>query len=228
LNLEKNLKQVLENIAFSKKKSRWGQSVELIAATKTREISTIEECCQLGIKTIGENRVQEAEEKFSYFPGFEKIKKRFIGHLQTNKVNKCLNIFDTIDSVDSLKLANKVNKSSKNINKKTECLIEVNTSSEPQKKGFSPKITDELISCFRLTDLNIVGLMTVGPNTNNENNLRSSFILLRELKQQINKELGSTVLTELSMGMTYDYEIAIQEGSTMVRVGTALFGARNY
>ena len=228
MNLEKNLKQVLENIASSKKKSSWGQSVELIAATKTREISTIEECYQLGIKTIGENRVQESEEKFSYFPGFEKIKKRFIGHLQTNKVNKCLNIFDTIDSVDSFKLANKVNKSSKNINKKTECLIEVNTSSEPQKKGFSPKITDELISCFRLKELNIVGLMTIGPNTNNENNLRSSFILLRELKRQINKELGSTVLTELSMGMTNDYEIAIQEGSTMVRVGTALFGARNY
>ena len=228
MNLEKNLKQVLENIASSKKKSRWGQSVELIAATKTREISTIEECFQLGIKTIGENRIQEAEEKFSYFPGFEKIKKRFIGHLQTNKVNKCLNIFDAVDSVDSLKLANKVNKSSKNINKKTECLIEVNTSSEPQKNGFSPKITDELISCFRLTDLNIVGLMTIGPNTNNENNLRSSFILLRELKHQINKELGSIVLTELSMGMTNDYEIAIQEGSTMVRVGTALFGARNY
>ena len=228
MNLEKNLKQVLENIASSKKKSSWGQSVELIAATKTREISTIEECYQLGIKTIGENRVQESEEKFSYFPGFKKIKKRFIGHLQKNKVNKCLNIFDTIDSVDSLKLANKVNKSSKNINKKTECLIEVNTSSEPQKNGFSPKITDELISCFRLTDLNIVGLMTVGPNTNNENNLRSSFILLRELKHQINKELGSTVLTELSMGMTNDYEIAIQEGATMVRVGTALFGARNY
>ena len=228
MNLEKNLKQVLENIASSKKKSSWGQSVELIAATKTREISIIEECCQLGIKTIGENRVQEAEEKFSYFPGFKKIKKRFIGHLQKNKVNKCLNILDTIDSVDSLKLANKINKSSKNINKKTECLIEINTSSEPQKNGFSPKITDELISCFRLTDLNIVGLMTVGPNTNNENNLRSSFILLRELKHQINKELGSTVLTELSMGMTNYYEIDIQEGSTMMRVGTALFGARNY
>ena len=228
MNLEKNLKQVLENIASSKKKSSWGQSVELIAATKTRELSTIEECYQLGIKTIGENRVQESEEKFSYFPGFEKIKKRFIGHLQTNKVNKCLNIFDTVDSVDSLKLANKINKSSKNINKKTECLIEVNTSSEPQKNGFSPKITDELISCFRLTDINIVGLMTVGPNTNNENNLRSAFILLRELKHQINNELGSIVLTELSMGMTNDYEIAIQEGSTMVRVGTALFGARNY
>ena len=99
MSLEKNLQQVLENIESSKKKSSWGQSVELVAATKTREISTIEECYQLGIKTIGENRVQEFEKKFSYFPGFEKIKKRFIGHLQTNKVNKCLNIFDTVDKL---------------------------------------------------------------------------------------------------------------------------------
>ena len=228
MNLEKNLKQVLENIASSKKKSSWGQSVELIAATKTREISTIEECYQLGIKTIGENRVQESEEKFSYFPGFEKIKKRFIGHLQTNKVKKCLNIFDTGDSLDSLKLATRVNKASKNRDKKTEGLIEVNTSGEPQKHGFSPKISDELISCFKLTELNIVGLMTVGPNTTNEKVLRSAFILLRKLKHQINKELGSTVLTELSMGMTSDYGIAIQEASTTVGVGTDSFGARNY
>ena len=228
MSLENNLKQVLEKIEASKKKSNQGQNVELVAATKTREISIIEECYHLGIKTIGENRIQESEKKFSYFPGFEKIKKRFIGHLQTNKVNKCLNLFDTIDSVDSFKLATKINNSSKKINKKTECLIEVNTSGESQKNGFSPKITDELISCFKLTGLNIVGLMTIGPNTNNENDLRSAFILLRKLKHQINNELGSLLITELSMGMTNDYEIAIQEGSTMVRVGTGLFGDRNY
>jgi len=227
LSLENNLKEVLEKIEASKKKSNQGQKVELVAATKTREISIIEECYHLGIKTIGENRIQESEKKFSYFPGFEKIKKRFIGHLQTNKVNKCLNLFDTIDSVDSFKLATKINNSSKKINKKTECLIEVNTSGESQKNGFSPKITDELISCFKLTGLNIVGLMTIGPNTNNESDLRSAFILLRKLKDQINNELGSLLLTDLSMGMTSDYEVAIQEGSTMVRVGTGLFGDRN-
>ena len=228
MSLEKNLKQVLENIESSKNKSQWGQNVELIAATKTQEVSTIKECYKLGIITIGENRVQEFEKKFSYFSGFEKIKKRFIGHLQTNKVNKCLNIFDTVDSLDSLKLATRVNKVSKNIDKKTECLIEVNTSGEPQKHGFSPKISDELISCFNLTELKIVGLMTVGPNTNNEKTLRLAFILLRQLKDKINNELGSVTLTELSMGMTNDYEVAIQEGSTMVRVGTGLFGVRNY
>ena len=228
MSLEKNLKQVLKNIESFKNKSQWGQNVELVAATKTQEVSTIKECYKLGIKTIGENRVQESEKKFSHFPGIEKIKKRFIGHLQTNKVNKCLNIFDTVDSLDSLKLATRVNKASKNIDKKTECLIEVNTSGEPQKHGFSPKISDELISCFKLKDLNIFGLMTVGPNTNNEKTLRSAFILLRQLKDKINNELGSVTLTELSMGMTNDYEVAIQEGSTMVRVGTGLFGVRNY
>ena len=227
MSLENNLKQVLEKIEASKKKSNQGQKVELVAATKPREISIIEECYHLGIKTIGENRIQEFEKKFSYFPGFEKIKKRFIGHLQTNKGNKCLSLFDTIDSVDSFKLATKINKGSKKINKKTECLIEVNTSGESQKNGFSPKITDELISCFKLPALNIVGLMTIGPNTNNESDLRSSFILLRKLKHQINNELGALLLTDLSMGMTSDYEVAIQEVSTMVRVGTGLFGDRN-
>ena len=228
MSLEKNLKQVLENIESSKNKSHWGQNVELIAATKTQEISTIKECYKLGIKTIGENRVQESEKKFSNFSGFEKITKRFIGHLQRNKVKKCLNIFDTVDSLDSLKLATRVNNASKKINIKPECLIEVNTSGEPQKRGFSPKVSDELISCFKLTELKIVGLMTVGPNTNKEKKLRSAFIVLRKLKNQINNELGSATLTELSMGMTNDYEIAIQEGSTMVRVGTGLFGIRNY
>ena len=226
--LEQNLKKVLDKIETAKNKSTWGQQVELIAATKTRSILKIEELYHLGVKTIGENRVQEAESKFLQFPGFESIKKRFIGHLQSNKANKCINLFDTIDSIDSLKLAKKLNKSLNKNGEKIECLIEINTSGEPQKHGFQPQITDDLISCFELSGLNIVGLMTVGPNTKNISTKRGAFILLRKLKNQINNELGSQVIEELSMGMTNDYELAIQEGSTMVRVGTGLFGARNY
>ena len=226
--LEQNLKKVLDKINTAKNKSNWGQQVELIAATKTRDISTIEELYHLGIKTIGENRIQEAESKFLDFPGFEKIKKRFIGHLQSNKVNKCLKFFDTIDSIDTLKLAKKVNNALKKNSEKKECLIEINTSKEPQKHGFQPQITDDLISCFELNGLNIVGLMTVGPNTKNISTKQSAFALLRKLKNQINNELGLQVITDLSMGMTNDYELAIQEGSTMVRVGTGLFGARSY
>jgi len=228
LTLEQNLKIVLDKIEHSKSKSPWGQQVELIAATKTRDILTIEELYHLGIKTIGENRIQEAEKKFTEFPGFENIKKRFIGHLQSNKVNRCLKLFDSIDSIDTIKLAKKTNKALQEVKKKVECLIEINTSGEQQKHGFQPEITNDLISCFELTQLNIVGLMTVGPNTDNELSKRGAFILLRELKNNINNELGFQVLKELSMGMTNDYELAIQEGSTMVRVGTGLFGTRNY
>jgi len=228
LILEQNLKKVLDKINNAKNKSNWGQQVELIAATKTRNISTIKELYNLGVKTIGENRIQEAEKKFLEFPGFENIKKRFIGHLQSNKTNKCLKLFDSIDGIDSLKLAKKVNKALSNKHQNIECLIEINTSGEPQKQGFQPQITDDLISCFELSSLKIVGLMTVGPNTKNISTKKSAFVLLRKLKNQINNELGLQIITELSMGMTSDYELAIQEGSTMVRIGTALFGSRNY
>ncbi len=228
MNLEKNVITVLEKIENAKKESIWEQQVELVAATKTRDILMIEELYQIGVKTIGENRIQEAEKKFIELPSFKNIKKRFIGHLQTNKTNKCLKLFDSIDSVDSLKLAKKINNALINDDRKIECLIEINTSGEPQKHGFQPTITDDLISCFNLINLNIVGLMTVGPNTDNEELKRGSFVLLRNLKSRINSELGFKAIKELSMGMTNDYELAIKEGSTMVRVGTGLFGLRNY
>jgi len=228
LSLERNLKHVLENIEKEKEKSSFNQNVELIAVTKTRPLPTIEECYKLGITNIGENRVQEAAEKFSHFDGFERIKKRFIGHLQTNKVNRCLSLFDTVDSVDSFRLASKINNSAQNKNIKIECLLEINTSAESQKHGFKPKINKDLLSCFDLKNLKIVGLMTIGPNTKDEEKIRKSFSLLRNIKNEINKKLRSYNLTELSMGMSGDYQIAIQEGSTMVRVGTGLFGKREF
>ena len=228
MSLEQNLKDVLNKIKKEKEKSSFKQDVQLIAVTKTRPISIIKECCNLGVRNIGENRVQEAAEKFIHFDGFEKTKKRFIGHLQTNKVNKCLNLFDTIDSVDSYRLASKIDTSARNKNIKIECLLEINTSGEKQKHGFKPEINKELLSCFDLKNLNITGLMTVGPNTQDKNKIRKSFSLLREIKESINKNISTNVLTELSMGMSGDYDIGIQEGSTMVRVGTGLFGKREY
>ena len=228
MSLEQNLKDVLNKIKKEKEKSSFQQDVQLIAVTKTRPISIIKECCNLGVRNIGENRVQEAAEKFIHFDGFEKTKKRFIGHLQTNKVNKCLNLFDTIDSVDSYRLASKIDTSARNKNIKIECLLEINTSGEKQKHGFKPEINKELLSCFNLKNLKIVGLMTVGPNTQDKNKIRKSFSLLREIKENINENISTNVLTELSMGMSGDYDIGIQEGSTMVRVGTGLFGKREY
>ncbi len=228
MSLEQNLKDVLNKIKKEKEKSSFKQDVQLIAVTKTRPISIVKECCNLGVRNIGENRVQEAAEKFIHFDGFEKTKKRFIGHLQTNKVNKCLNLFDTVDSVDSYRLASKIDTSARNNNIKIECLLEINTSGEKQKHGFKPEINKELLSCFDLKSLNITGLMTVGPNTQDKNKIRKSFSLLREIKENINENISTNVLTELSMGMSGDYDIGIQEGSTMVRVGTSLFGKREY
>ena len=228
MSLEQNLKDVLNKIKKEKEKSSFKQDVQLIAVTKTRPISIIKECCNFGVRNIGENRVQEAAEKFIHFDGFEKTKKRFIGHLQTNKVNKCLNLFDTIDSVDSYRLASKIDTSARNKNIKIECLLEINTSGEKQKHGFKPEVNKELLSCFDLKNLNITGLMTVGPNTQDKDKTRKSFSLLREIKENINENISTSVLTELSMGMSGDYDIGIQEGSTMVRVGTGLFGKREY
>ena len=226
MSLENKIKEVLEKIETARKTSPLNQKVDLVAATKTRDISQIQECYNLGVLNIGENRIQEAERKFVEFPGFNQLKKRFIGHLQTNKVSKCLRLFDTVDSVDSLKLAKKINSSS--TEKKTECLIEINTSKEPQKHGFNPIVSEDLISCFTLKNLEIIGLMTIGPNTSEEKQTRNAFKLLRKLKEDINSELGEHKIKELSMGMSGDFEIGVQEGSTMVRVGTGLFGARNY
>ncbi len=226
MNLNKNVSLVFDKINNAKKRSPHNQNVELIAATKTRDILQIQTCYDLGISSIGENRVQEAEKKLKELPSFNSIKKRFIGHLQTNKVNKCLRLFDTIDSLDTLKLAEKINSSSQP--QKTECLVEINTSGELQKKGFKPKLSKELLSCFSLENLDIVGLMTIGPNTTIEKEIRDSFQALRVFKDQINQELGENKLTELSMGMSNDFELAIEEGSTMVRVGTGIFGPRNY
>ena len=226
MTLSKNVKLVFDKINKAIKRSPFNQNVELIAATKTRDVLQIQTCYNLGILSIGENRIQEAEKKLKKLPSFNSIKKRFIGHLQTNKVNKCLRLFDTVDSIDTLKLAEKINASSQS--KKTECLIEINTTGELQKKGFKPKLSKELISCFLLENLDVVGLMTIGPHTTNEKEIRSSFQALRVFKDLINQELGENKLTELSMGMSNDFELGIEEGSTMVRVGTGIFGPRKH
>ena len=227
MTIESNLKTILTKIDLSKKKSPYKQKVKIVAATKTREAQEIKECYRLGIDTIGENIIQEANIKLHRLNGLkEKINKRFIGHLQTNKVNKCLSLFNSIDSVDSLRLAKKINKSCERLDIKIECLLEINTSKEKQKKGFYPKQNKEILYCFDLHNINIVGLMTLGPNTPDVIKKRESFSKLRKLKNSLNKELTSNILVELSMGMTNDFEIGIEEGSTMIRVGSGRFGPR--
>ena len=223
MSLKGTIKSIQSKIESAQKRGGFSHPVQLIAVTKTHPFSLIEECYNAGITAIGENRIQEASNKFTSFDSMPYLHKRFIGHLQSNKVNKCLELFDTIDSVDSIKLAKKLSTKAKELEKTLPIILEINTSGENQKHGFFPYELDKINKCFELSNLKIEGLMTVGPLTLDKEKTRHSFIQLRELKDTINQP----GLNELSMGMSGDYEIAVEEGSTMVRLGTALFGVRN-
>lgn len=182
----------------------------------------------MGITSIGENRVNDAIKKFeSSSENMPDVEKRFIGHLQSNKTKKCVNAFDTIDSIHSLKLLKKVSKECEKIKKKIEVLLEINTSGETQKKGFSVEDINEILQCFEIQNVQVVGLMTMAPFTKDEKKIRSCFSLLRNMKNNLNKSFPLKPLKELSMGMSNDYEIAIEEGATQIRLGTVLFGPRN-
>ena len=225
--LEKTLSKISNNIKAAQKRSGYSHSVQVIGVTKTKPFSIIMNSYQCGIRSIGENRVQEAMKKFESFENMPGLKKRFIGHLQTNKVKKCLELFDTIDSVDSLKLIKKISNEASRKGAIFPVLLEINTSEEQQKYGFSPHQIDEILKCFNETSVNIEGLMTIGPLSQDKQKTRKSFKQLKELQIAINKQLGAHQIKELSMGMSGDYEIGVEEGSTMIRVGTVLYGKRD-
>ena len=226
MSLNDKIKLIQSNIESAQKRGGFSHPVQLIAVTKTHPFSLIQKCDDSGLESIGENRIQEASKKFESFENMPNITRRFIGHLQTNKVNKCLELFDTIDSVDSIKLANKISNSARRLKKIIPILLEINTSGESQKHGFLSNQFDEIVACFHESNIQINGLMTVGPRTSNKNEIRESFIRLREIKDKINQSQPRQRINELSMGMSGDYEIAIEEGSTMIRLGSALFGSR--
>ena len=228
MTIKENLKIIQERIEKSKQSKN--QKVEIIAVTKTKPFSAIQECYEAGIFAIGENKIQEAIEKLFHNQKMPPIKKRFIGHLQTNKVNKCIELFNTIDSVDSIKLSKKINTRAHQTNLNVPVLLEVNTAREPQKHGFLPEEIDKMLECFAHKHLKIQGLMTIAPTGKNEKEIRKSFELLRETQNTLNKQKPNEYdeIKELSMGMSNDFEIAVEEGSTQVRIGTALVGKRVY
>ncbi len=226
MSFDKKLSLIKENVDRARKRSRYKNTVEIVAVTKTRSFQSIITAHNFGIRSIGENKIQEAEKKFQLLDEMPGLTKHFIGHLQTNKVKKCVRLFDSIDSVHSLKLIKKISTESKKINKKIPVLLEVNTSEEKQKKGFLKNGVEEMLLCFEQENVEIRGLMTMAPFTDDERLIRDSFTFLRELKIELSKILKTDKLKELSMGMSNDYEIAIEEGSTQVRLGTTLFGPR--
>ena len=220
MTIEEHLLNVKTNIKRALKNSGNKQQVEIVAATKIQTFNTIVAAYRCGITNIGENRVQEAEKKFLSFSEMPKIKRRFIGHLQTNKVNKCLEMFDTIDSIDTIKLANKISNRILITNKKIESLIEVNTSGDTNKNGFKPDQIEAMLECIKIENINTVGLMTLGPVSQNEQETRKAFSLLANIKEIINEKTGANKIHVLSMGMSNDYSVAVEEGSNMVRLGT--------
>ncbi len=228
MKLKENLSRVLESIIDAQARAGLKHTVTIVAVTKTHPPKTIEAAVNTGLYQIGENRLQEAMGKFAALPPGLRVYKRMIGHLQSNKVNKALETFDSIDSVDSVKLAKKINRRSEVLNQTTPVLLEVNTSGEPQKSGFQPDQIEVMLTCLEMEHLKAEGLMTVGPLTRDENQIRQSFATLRRIFEQLNTGRSSTTdpLTTLSMGMSGDYTLAVEEGSTMIRLGTALFGPR--
>jgi pyridoxal phosphate enzyme (YggS family) len=226
-NIEK-LNKRIENAAEKVKRNPF--EIKLLVVTKTHPIPIIEEAITYGIEYIGENRIQEAEKKIPFLK--DKIREfHFIGHLQSNKIKKLMKLKPAlIHSIDKLGTARKLNEHLDELQKKQNILIQVNTSAEISKFGINPDDTTDLIhDIAKLENLQIMGLMTIGMFTSDETIIRKCFQILRRLFEEIKREnIPGVKMKFLSMGMTDDFEIAIEEGANIIRIGSAIFGARNY
>lgn len=227
--LQDNLKKVQENISKAcKKAGRNEEEVTLIAVSKTKPLSDLEEILDAGVIEFGENKVQELCDKYEHIKS--PVHWHMIGHLQTNKVKYIVDKVCLIHSVDSLKLASQISKEAEKKQVECDVLIEVNVAQEESKFGIT---TDETLALIRevaaLPHVHIKGLMTIAPFVDDPEENRPVFRSLYELSKAVAKEQIPDVSMEiLSMGMTNDYMVAIEEGATMVRVGTGIFGERNY
>jgi len=204
--------------------------IALMAVTKTFPVELIIEAYKAGQRLFGENRVQEFAEKVGGLSDLRDSEFHMIGHLQSNKAGKAAEIFHAVDSVDSVKLAGRLNTAAEELGKTLDVLIEVNVGDEAAKSGIAPDSSDLEIMLgagFLWPHLRIRGLMTVPPFTDDPEGARPYFRQLRALRDRLaSRNLPSVALDVLSMGMSHDFEVAIQEGSTCVRLGTAIFGTR--
>jgi pyridoxal phosphate enzyme (YggS family) len=225
MDLTDNLTNVRSRItAACARSGRDPASVTLLAVTKSHPPEVVHDAVKQGLLLFGENKVQEAKAKIPRCPG--RAHWHMIGHLQTNKVRDAVQLFEMIQSVDSLHLAQEINRRAEQAAKTIPVLVEVNIVGEARKFGYKPaQLLQELGELNALPRLEIHGLMTVPPWSSVAERARPVFRKLRELKTQCEESLG-VPLSHLSMGMTGDFEVAIEEGATLVRVGTALFGGR--
>ena len=222
--IRENLLRVTERIEKAcQNAGRNPKDIRLVAVSKTMEADRVREAIEAGVTILGENYVQEAQKKIEEIG--KPVSWHFIGHLQTNKAKVVVRLFDVIHSVDSVALAEELNRRAQQANQKIPIMIEVNLSGEATKFGTEEeKVTSLAQGVLKLDHLSLEGLMTMPPYFDDPEMSRPYFIQLRELKERLVK--GGIPLKDLSMGMSNDFEIAIQEGATYVRVGTAIFGAR--
>jgi len=225
MDLAENLKAIQQRMAAAcARAGRDPATVTLLAVTKGQPPEAVAEAAKLGLTLFGESKVQEAKAKIPLCPG--RLRWQIIGHLQTNKCREAVELFEMIQSVDSLHLAQEINKRAEQAARTMPILLEVNAAGEASKFGYSPeRLLSEFSQINALPRLEIHGLMSVPPWTPDPEKVRPLFRQLRALKDQCERLLGAP-LPHLSMGMTGDFEAAIEEGATMVRIGTALFGER--
>ena len=227
-----NLKIVENNIkeSMAKRHNIISEDVQLVAVTKNHDVEEMREAIDAGAVVIGENRVQEAQKKYEVLD--RNVTWHLIGHLQTNKVKHAVQIFDMIESVDSIKLADAIDKEAGKIDKLQNILVQVNLVKENSKTGVYLEDLDELLMHIdKLDNLKLMGLMFIAPIVDDLEDVRPMFNKMYELFKAVQKrdfKSKSTDIKYLSMGMTHDYKIAIEEGANIVRVGTAIFGPRKY
>lgn len=231
MSIRDNIAAVQKQIVVAAKRSgRSPSEIVLMAVTKTHPPDRIREAYESGLRLFGENRVQEFSAKAGTLADLVDAEWHMIGHLQTNKSAKSAELFSAIDSVDSVKLAEKLDAAARALNKKLQVLIEINVGGEAAKTGVgpdSPELEDLLKAAPRLEALNVRGLMTVPPFTENSEGARLYFRKLRTVRDQIAaRNLPAITLEILSMGMSHDFAVAIEEGSTCIRIGIAIFGER--
>ena len=227
--MKERLERVKERIKEAAEAGdRPADSIRLVAVSKTMPAELVQEAIEAGVTDLGENYIQEAREKINALAMYPATW-HYIGHLQSNKAKYAVRMFDLIHSVDSLKLAKELNKYAAKIDKVQPVLLQVNVAKEDTKSGVYVEDTLQLLKeIATLENIAVKGLMTMPPYFNAPEKVRPFFSALRELRDRIADEgIPNIAMDELSMGMTGDFEAAIQEGATIVRIGTAIFGARN-
>jgi hypothetical protein len=231
MSIADNVARIRERIATAAARvGRKPEEITLMGVSKTVEPERIRQAYEAGIRVFGENRVQEFAEKSDALKDLKDAEWHLIGHLQSNKAKKAAEIFHAVDSVDSLRLAEKLNQAAQQAGKTLHVLIEIKVGTEEAKTGIpvaSPELDELLHGAAQLDHLQIRGLMAIPPHTEDPAGARPYFRLLRDLRDQIaGRKLPRIRMDVLSMGMSHDFEVAIEEGSTCVRVGTAIFGER--